>query len=212
MDTGLAKPVSAFTQPVTSQAQYALRTEAIAETELPTGSVVTQVADSDESARSRQEEERRAAPPLKRENFFDQETDSLIFQATGPEIGEVVRQTSGRSAPAPPSGPGRTDCRQLLDDRPRDGKRQPVERGPHLSDARRRGDPPPRLVIAYFFKNLPHPSPFNPPPSILRHLPKAAPRTNVASRYEAGVPGCVLPGNAGGGAQRPDCGRDILHP
>ena len=97
MDMGAIKPVSALPQAVTSQAQYAMRTAAANETELPAEKVVTPVTDSDGSARPRAEAERRddkppTAPPLKRENVFDQETDTLIFRATDPESGEVVRQ------------------------------------------------------------------------------------------------------------------------
>ncbi|PTW61784.1 FlaG protein [Breoghania corrubedonensis] len=92
MDSGVIKPVSALAQAVTSQAQYAMRSAAANETELPAEQVVTPATESDGSARSRAEAERRDDRPLKRENYFDQETDTLIFRATDPSTGEVVRQ------------------------------------------------------------------------------------------------------------------------
>ncbi|WP_319775674.1 flagellar protein FlaG [Breoghania sp.] len=92
MDAGALKPVSAFSQTATAQAQNALRAPTANETELPPEQVVTPVTESEAGARSRTEKERTNAQQLKRETFFDQETDTLIYRALDPESGEVVRQ------------------------------------------------------------------------------------------------------------------------
>ncbi|MEI2383864.1 flagellar protein FlaG [Breoghania sp. JC706] len=92
MDAGYIKPVSTLAQTVTSQTQYAMRAAAANETELPAEQAVTAVEESDTSAKPREERERRDELPLKRENLLDDETNTLIFRATDPDTGEVVRQ------------------------------------------------------------------------------------------------------------------------
>ncbi|WP_321339388.1 flagellar protein FlaG [Breoghania sp.] len=92
MDAGVLKPVSAFSQNATAQAQYALRSPTANETELPPEQVVTPVTESEAGGRSRTDNERTNDQPIKRENFFDQETDTLIYRALDPESGDVIRQ------------------------------------------------------------------------------------------------------------------------
>lgn len=92
MDAGLIRPVSPTVLPASSQAHPSMRNAVASGTEIPAEQAVTPVEKTDRSAQLRDERERPVEKPPKRENYRDEETDTLVFRTSDPITGEVIRQ------------------------------------------------------------------------------------------------------------------------
>jgi len=98
LDTGIARPPSPTYTAITPVTRAPEKNEPAARTELPARETVGPSTDSSESQLSAQNSRdgkslfESVTPQLDRRNVVDPESNSVIYQATNTDTGEVVRQ------------------------------------------------------------------------------------------------------------------------
>lgn len=98
LDTGIARPPSPTYTAITPVTRAPEKNEPAARTELPARETVGPATDSGESQSSAQDSRggkslfESVTPQLDRRNVVDPESNSVIYQATNTDTGEVVRQ------------------------------------------------------------------------------------------------------------------------
>ena len=98
LDTGIARPPSPTYTAITPVTRAPEKNEPAARTELPARETVGPATDSSDSQRAAQNSRdgkslfEAVTPQLDRRNVVDPESNSVIYQATNTDTGEVVRQ------------------------------------------------------------------------------------------------------------------------
>jgi len=96
METGLARPPLPSYTAISPVERAPQRTEPSARTELPEGRAVSPSEQTEATRRPADDPSRNQSrleePRVERRNFVDLDSNTLIFQATDSETGEVIRQ------------------------------------------------------------------------------------------------------------------------
>jgi len=96
METGLARPPLPSYTAISPVERAPQRTEPSARTELSEGRAVNPSEETETARRTAENasesETRQAESRIERRNFVDLDSNTLIFQATDSETGEVIRQ------------------------------------------------------------------------------------------------------------------------